>query len=131
MKFHHIGIATSNIEETIVKLKDVMNIENISDIVYDELQDGRLCMLTLEDGINLELIEGKVVENIIKKRQYLYHTCYVVSSLDDSIEDLINKGAFLISDAKPAKLFNNRKVAFLMWDLGMIELLEEDLNGVN
>ena len=81
-------------------------------------------MLTTAENIKLELISGKVVENIVKKRKYLYHTCYVVSDIEKAIEALENDGAMLVREAREAILFQNRKVAFLMWDLGLIELLE-------
>lgn len=125
MKFHHIGIATDDIPSLIEKLKKYFNIKNITDIVYDELQDGKLCMITLDDGTNIELISGNIVENIVKKRRYLYHTCYSVEDIDSTIKSLINDGATLVSDTKEAILFDNKKVAFLMWDLGLIELVEE------
>lgn len=124
MKFHHIGIATPNIEEMLEKLSKFMVIKNKSEIVYDELQDANLCMVTLEDGMLLELIQGGVVENLVKKRQYLYHTCYSVDDIEKVKNDLIESGAFLVREERPAKLFNNKKVAFLMWDLGLIELVE-------
>ena len=125
MEFHHIGIATENIDEMILKLKKFFKIKDISDTVYDENQDANLCMVTLEDGVKIELISGNVVSNILKKRQYLYHTCYTVKDLNEMIESLTNDGALLIKEAKNAVLFNNKKVAFLMWDMGLIELLEE------
>ena len=125
MEFHHIGIATENIDEMILKLKKFFKIKDISDTVYDESQDANLCMVTLEDGVKIELISGSVVSNILKKRQYLYHTCYTVKDLNEMIENLTNDGALLIKEAKNAVLFNNKKVAFLMWSMGLIELLEE------
>ena len=125
MEFHHIGIATENIDEMILKLKKFFKIKDISDKVYDENQDANLCMVTLEDGVKIELISGNVVSNILKKRQYLYHTCYTVKDLNKMIESLTNDGALLIKEAKEAVLFNNKRVAFLMWDMGLIELLEE------
>lgn len=131
MKFHHIGIATSSIEELILKLNKFMEIKNKSEIVYDKNQDASLCMITLSDGTKLELIEGGVVLNIVKKRNYLYHTCYEVSDITKTKNDLIASGAFLVKDEEEAILFNNRKVTFLMWDLGLIELVEENHNGVN
>ena len=126
MKFHHIGIATNNITETISKLNKYFNIIQESKIVYDANQDANLCMLTLDDNIKIELISGKVVENILKKRQYLYHTCYSVNNIEKAIEDLTADGAFLVREPKEAILFENKKVAFLMWDLGLIELVEEE-----
>ncbi len=125
MKFHHIGIATDDIPSLIEKINKYFNLKNITDIVYDELQDGSLCMVTLDDGTNIELISGNIVENIVKKRRYLYHTCYSVEDIDSTIKSLISDGATLVSDTKEAILFDNKRVAFLMWDLGLIELVEE------
>lgn len=124
MKFHHIGIATNDIEETIKKIKKFFDVKNVSKIIYDKNQDANLCMITLNDGIMIELINGKVVENILKKRQYLYHTCYSVNDINKTINELVNDGAFLVKEAREAILFDNKKVAFLMWDLGLIELVE-------
>lgn len=130
MKFHHIGIATIDIEKTLNKIKKYFKIAEISKTVYDPKQEANLCMITLSDGIKIELINGKVVENILKKRQYLYHTCYSVENIEKTIKELIEEdGAFLISKPKEAILFNNKRVAFLMWDLGLIELLEERGNS--
>ena len=123
MKFHHIGIATNDINKSIEKLKKNFSIKEISKIVYDVNQDANLCMITMEDGMRIELINGKVVENILKKKQYLYHTCYEVEDIEESIKKLEKDGAFLVKEPKEAILFNNRKVAFLMWDLGLIELI--------
>lgn len=124
MKFHHIGIATENIENTIIKLRKYMNVNNISEIIYDEKQDANICMLTLEDGTQLELVSGKVVENILKRKNYLYHTCFITKSFNETINKFIDNGAVMVSEPKTAKLFNNRLVAFLMCDIGIVEILE-------
>ena len=123
MEFHHIGIATNNIENTIKRLKKYLNIIEITETVYDANQDANLCMLTINGGTKIELISGKVVENILKKRQYLYHTCYSVDDIDKTIEELQNDGALLVREPRETIFFNNKKVAFLMWDLGLIELI--------
>ena len=125
MKFHHIGIATNDIEETVEKLKKYFEIAEISNTVYDANQDANLCMLTMQDGIKIELIQGKVVENLVKKRQYLYHTCYSVNNIKETIQELEKEGALLVREPKEAILFQNKQVAFLMWNLGLIELLSE------
>ena len=125
IKFHHIGIATENIESTIKYLKEIMSIKNISEKVYDRNQDANLCMLTLEDGTKIELISGKIVEKIVKKRQFLYHTCYETENITEEIEKLKKLGGFIVSEPKEAILFNEKKVAFLMTDLGLMELVEK------
>ena len=123
MKFHHIGIATNDINKSIEKLNKYFDIQSISKTVYDENQDAYLSMLTMKDGIKIELITGKVVENILRKRQYLYHTCYEVENIEETIKELENDGAVLVREPRKAILFNNKEVAFLMWDLGLIELI--------
>ena len=126
MKFHHIGIATNNIDATILKIQKYFDVKNISPEVYDRNQEAKLCMLTMKDGLRIELISGKVVENIVKKRQYLYHTCYCVKNIEKTIKELEEDGAFLVKEPKEAVLFDGKKVCFLMWELGLIELLEEE-----
>ena len=125
MKFHHIGIATDDIDKMLEKLKKFFEIQNISETVYDSKQDANLCIITLADGTKIELISGGVVLNLVKKRQYLYHTCYSVSNLASAIEKLEADGAFLVREPREAILFSDKKVAFLSWDLGLIELLED------
>lgn len=126
MKFHHIGIATNSIEDTIEKIKKYFDVVKVSPTIYDSNQDAYLCMITIADGIKIELINGEVVKNILKKRQYLYHTCYTVNNIEKAISNLEADGAFLVKEPKEAILFNNMRVAFLMWDLGLIELLETE-----
>lgn len=126
MKFHHLGIATDNIPAMQNKLKKLFNIKATSEIIFDPEQNASLCMITTNEGFNIELISGEIVANILKKRQYLYHTCYSTLAIDETITTLVNEGALLVSEPKPAILFDNRKVAFLMTDLGLIELVEEE-----
>ena len=126
MIFHHIGIATKDIDETLVYIKNVYkNIDTISDIIYDKLQDASLCMVTLKDGINIELVSGNQVNGYIKKRISLYHTCWEVDDINKAIELQVDSGAFLVSEPKEAILFNNRRVAFVYSDIGLVELLEK------
>ncbi len=125
MLFHHVGIATEDINVLIDKLKVVLDIKEISEIVYDELQDANLCMVTLSDGTRIELISGNMVEKIVKKRNYLYHMCFSTKNIESELERLISLGAMQISEIKEAKLFNQSRVVFLTWDLGIMELVEE------
>jgi methylmalonyl-CoA/ethylmalonyl-CoA epimerase len=126
MTFHHIGIATKDIDETLVYIKKVYkNIDTISEIIYDKLQDASLCMVTLKDGINIELVSGNQVNGYTKKRISLYHTCWEVDNINEAIERQVDSGAFLVSEPKEAILFNNRRVAFVYSDIGLVELLEK------
>lgn len=126
MKFHHVGIACANIEEEILNISKIHAVIKQSPIVFDTEQNAQLVMLTLSDGSNLELISGKQVELLVKKRITYYHICFEVEDIYAEIERLINGGAYLISAPKPAILFDNREVAFLNLSYGMIELLNSN-----
>lgn len=125
-KFHHIGVACGNIEQTKQFIDSFMGVASESEIVFDELQNASLCMLRMSDGLQIELIAGEQVKSLLKKGISYYHTCYAVQDIEQAILYLQTKGnVFVISGAKPAILFNNQKVAFLKTPLGVIELLEE------
>ena len=125
MKLHHIGIATENIKETIASLQKKLSIKEIGEIIYDPLQDGYLCIVTLEDGSLLEFISGNVVKTYLKKHIYQYHMCYEVNDLEETVEKWEKNGAMLVSAPKEAVLFNGKKVAFLLTEIGLVEFLEK------
>ncbi len=130
MRFHHIGIACRDIPETLGFVQKSFDVTHTTDIIFDQNQDAELCLLTLVDGSHIELVSGKAVEKFVAKRQSLYHTCWQVNDIEKAIETLYENGAILISPPTEAILFNNRKVAFLFSDIGIIELLEENLSAV-
>jgi len=124
MKFHHIGVACAAINKAVDFVEKSFTVLSKTKIIFDECQNVNLCLLTLEGGTNIELVSGRTVEKFIDKNQFLYHTCWEVSDIENSIERLYQNGAILISEPKPAVLFNDRRVAFLLTDIGIIELLE-------
>ncbi|MDD2972492.1 MAG: VOC family protein [Lachnospiraceae bacterium] len=126
MKMHHIGIATENIADMKAYLQNLLEIRDCTQTVYDANQDADLCMVTLTDGTKIELIAGKVVEKLVKKRNFLYHTCYEVEDIDVAIGELVEQGAMLVSEPKEAILFDNQRVAFLTSPLGLMELVERN-----
>jgi len=129
MKFHHIGIACIDIPKTANFIHTVFNIVSETEIFFDKYQDVYLCLLTDEFGINIELVSGKIVEGYVKKKQNLYHTCWEVTDITKTIENFCTSGAVLISKPNPAVLFDNRKVAFLYTEIGIVELLEGKIIG--
>lgn len=82
-------------------------------------------MITTDEGLKIELISGKQVENILKKRISYYHICFETKNIEYEIERLEQEGVFLVSDLKSAKLFSDKKVAFMQTSYGLIELVQE------
>jgi methylmalonyl-CoA/ethylmalonyl-CoA epimerase len=125
LKLHHIGIATDDIDRGITYIQNLMGVKEVSDIVYDPNQNANLCMVTAEDGTLYELIAGEVVKSYLKKRVFMYHSCYLAEDFAGSIDHLTHIGAVMVSEPKETVLFHGKRVAFFMTDIGMIELLEK------
>lgn len=126
MRFHHLGIACDDIEACRGFVSSSFDVVQHTPVIYDALQQVDLCLLTLADDTHIELVSGKTVSRFVNNKQYLYHSCWEVAQLDEEIEKFYAHGALLISAPKPAVLFNDRRVAFLFSEIGIIELLEVD-----
>lgn len=129
MKFHHIALAVSNIEDEIEYYRSIGGSEFTS-IVDDEIQNVKILFFMM-GGIKYELVSplslGSPVDNWLKKKIRLYHTCYEVSDLNRSIKKFKDLGSLLVLSPTRARALENRKVAFLLTRQGdLIELLESD-----
>ncbi|MCI8669526.1 MAG: VOC family protein [Lachnospiraceae bacterium] len=125
MKLHHIGIATKDINVTRDYIKNLYPVLKETDIVYDANQDAKLCMLTLEDGLGLELIMGDKVNSFVDKKQYIYHLCFEVEDIEEAISGYRKSRDIIMTNPTPAVLFDNRRVAFVFSKIGIIELVEK------
>ena len=125
MKLHHIGYACHDISKSVAQVGKLYDVVSVSDVVFDEHQNATLCVIKTANGVNIELVSGTQVEGILKQGIVYYHLCYSVDDIDEEIDRLREGGAMLISDKKPAILFDNRLVAFLITTVGLIELLQE------
>jgi methylmalonyl-CoA/ethylmalonyl-CoA epimerase len=127
MRLHHYGFATDSIENSASKFEKLGYIRTTSCI--DLIQKVKILFLQLENFHLLELIEplsedSPVTKIINKNKATLYHICYEVDVITDSINQLREKGFVLIMKPVPAIEFENRLVCFLYNShTGVIELL--------
>ena len=56
----------------------------------------------------------------------IYHTCHEVRDLDGELARLREAGCVVVSPPKPAVAFDLRRVAFVMCQGLMVELLESE-----
>lgn len=124
MRLHHIGVATKDIEATKAYIKNLYPVIKETDIIYDPNQDATLCMLTLEEGLELELIMGEKVNSFVDKKQYIYHLCFEVADMEEALAEYRKNRDIVMSKPTPAVLFDNRRVAFVFTPIGIIELVE-------
>ena len=138
MKFkniHHVGIAVPSIEEALKFHEESLGMKQITDVVYDELQKVKVVLLSPEETNHenysyIELVESvgsSPVDQILKQRNHLYHYCIEVSKLEETLEKVRKEHAIVVLRPTPAKLFNDRRIAFV-WTPAqyLLEFLEKD-----
>ena len=130
MKLHHIGIATANIEEAVKRHKEVYGLEQVTEIVDDPLHKVSVVLLSAGGEVFIELVsplkEDSPVSNLLKKGITLYHICYLVKDLDETLKE-VKGNTTIISKPAPAKLYDGRRIAFVYTqDKYVVEFLEEE-----
>ena len=107
------------------KTKKLHDVQEVSEVVFDEKQQASVQLVTLSDGTKLELIAGKIVQSLVNKKVSFYHVCYEVEDIHVELEKAKKNGAFVISMPKPSALFEQRLVAFLVFPYSLVEFLEK------
>ena len=132
LKYHHLGIACNDIDATAKHYQDIGYVKG--DIVYDPLQNIKICFLDHSDMPRIELLspvdENSPIVEILKKNGTTpYHICYSVGDIDKTIKELKKQRFLVVSSAKPACAISNQRVAFLYnKETGLIELVETPRN---
>lgn len=130
LQFHHIGIATSDIEHTAAAYHE-LGYDVVDGVTFDPQQNVNICFLKHSSMPLVELLSpvddnSPVVQILQKNGVTPYHTCYSVNGFDEMIKRLRKLRYMIVSSPKPACAIGNRRVAFLYHkDMGLIELVEE------
>ena len=105
-------------------MKQTYAVTNVSETVFDPLQNATLCLVETENGVTIELVAGPTVASLLDRGVKLYHVAYAVEDIGRSLDHLVRSGAEKVTDPTPAILFGNRLVCFLRTPLGLVELVE-------
>lgn len=117
-EFHHVGIAVREIPSALAAYTDLFGYQLVSGPFDDPIQNVSVCFLQRHEGDPLlELVAplgtNSPVDRILKKGGGTYPLCYCVPDLRRAIEEMTEKGAFLISGPAPAVAFEMREIAWL------------------
>lgn len=127
LRFHHVGVAVQRIADSVSLLQGLAGATLEGGPVTDPQQGVNIQFLRLGD-LRVELLEPAAapspLDGILKRGISLYHVCYEVDDLESQLDSMVSAGARLVSPPKPAVAFNQRRVAFVMAQNLMIELLE-------
>lgn len=129
-KFHHIGIATNDLDQTTSMLS--LFGYSAEDVRFDPLQNVNVRFLHHEENPLIELIEGvddaSPIKNLLKKNgTCVYHLCYEVEDIDRAVLKM-RKDGYIPTSQKRKSIIGGRNVVFLYHPHNcLIELLDGDL----
>ena len=130
--FHHIGVAVKDIDATAAIYEEAGY--NMSDIVFDPIQNVDICWLTKEGAPIVELLapvdETSPVNKTLEKNGVTpYHTCYVVDKIEDAVSQLRKQKYVMVSKPAEGVAFCGSRVCFVFnKNVGLIELVEAPAN---
>lgn len=132
MKLHHIGIVTDDIESAIRRHKELFGFIPVTKIVDDPVQKVSVVMLSdpKTDNVPIELIaplsDDSPVSQLLKGKSRIYHLCFLVEDIEESLRKFRGHGAIIISSPVPAELYEGKRIAFAYTpDKYVVELLEK------
>jgi methylmalonyl-CoA/ethylmalonyl-CoA epimerase len=114
-KVDHIGIAVSNLEETLKLYTEILGLE-LSGVEVVEDQKVKVAFLPIGDT-EIELLEstqpdGPIAKFIEKKGEGIQHIAFRVEDIHAALEDMRQKGVRLI-DEQPRYGAGGAQIAFL------------------
>ena len=128
-RIEHIGYVTKNIEKTAETFK-ILGYSSET-VVNDDTQKTKICFLRKEGEVSIELVEpypeNTTMLNMLKKGATPYHTCYTVSDVQKTYEQLKELGFTPLFSPVPAPAFGNRLICYF-WkkDIGLVEIVEQE-----
>jgi methylmalonyl-CoA/ethylmalonyl-CoA epimerase len=128
-KIHHYGLATDNLEQSIKTLRSLGY--NVGEITIDPVQRVRVAFASRPQEAMIELIcdvdaNGPTHHMISKTGNGLYHICYEVDDLKETVNKLRDEGFLLRHAPVPAVAFTGKRIAWMYNRyIGLVELLEK------
>jgi len=131
MKFHHIGLAVKDLSMSAKHFRNLLGMVRISEVIFDPIQKVNVVFMAQQGtGLKHELIEpvgpDSPAYQWLKRGTSLYHLCYEVKYIENTIEKMKREGCLLIGKPVSANAFQGKRAAFVMTPENLIlELVEE------
>ena len=132
MRLHHVAYVCRDIESKANSLCDLFGFRTASGPVVDKEQAVRIIFLDMGGGPQLELLEplgpDSPVQEHLKKGGGLYHLCFEVEDLDETLKWVQKDGkAVVVNKSVPAPAMEGRYVAFIVTtDKDLVEFVAAD-----
>lgn len=130
MRVHHVAYVTQNVAQKAAQLAELLGCRLSGPVVTDDVQGVRIQFVQMVDGSLLELLEpfgeNSPIQRHLKKGGGIYHVCFEVADLDETLRRLQDSGeAIVVREPAPAPAIENRRVAFVVTgDRDLFEFVE-------
>ena len=132
LKFHHLGLATRDAEDT-QRMLSVLGYR-LDKPVFDPLQNVNLIWCDHDSMPAIEVVyptdtPGPLDPYLADYSELVYHICYTATDIETAVDALKDSGLRLLPVVapKPAVLFDGRAVGFYhAKGLGLIEILQAE-----
>lgn len=129
LEFHHIGLLTDSIENSIINYQALFPESIVSEKYFISSQAVWVCFFLISDSVRLEFVqahnESSVVWNMYRKGIKYYHAGYLTEDIDQSITEADASNYKLLSKFN-SEAFNNKPCAFLLSPEGhLIEFIQK------
>lgn len=127
LNFHHIGLATKDLEKELEYHK-MLGFDAVTDFFVDPEQKVS-GIFVYNNGTTIEILqplnEGSPINSFVRKGNKMYHQAYTCTDIDYYVNYLKKIGAKLVSPPKKSVAFNGNQIAFLLLPtLMLVELIE-------
>ena len=129
MKVNHIGMAVPSIEEFLAKNELLYGTFRRGPMIVNEIQDVREMFIT-DGSVVLELLEpmseNSPVAGFLRRNRGggLIHVAFDVADLAKTLADVRRAGGRVIVDPVRDVAFDQRRIAFVMLNGQLTELIE-------
>jgi methylmalonyl-CoA/ethylmalonyl-CoA epimerase len=118
MKFSHVGIAVSNIDQAVAAYGRIFGYTVRSGPFFDPIQKASVCFMAAgQDGdVPVELVapagDDSPVSKFLEKGIGTYHLCYEVDDIGEALKHVRSQGCVVVSEPVPAVAFAGRRIAW-------------------
>ena len=128
LEFHHIGLATTDIEKEYDVFRLIGYVRE-GDPFVDEIQGIKGQFITSHSGPRLELLENisgsETLDTWLKNRIKMYHLGFIVEHFDSAIDELKRRKAKIIKRPELSTYFGKR-ICFIVFNNSfLLELIEK------
>lgn len=130
-RLHHIGVASTNARQDAEHWNQLLGYRTLGVLTHDPIQRVNVLFLARDgDDTLIELVEPAADDAPVRKflsgGSKVYHVCYEVADLDETLNHARQQGALVVQNPVPAAAFDGRLIAWCFTKTGqLVEYLEQ------